>query len=383
MNKRVLTIWVCILFFASSVIALEKLVIKVNEIKFCKSVEEMKPIGNGTRFNEDVGMIYCFTKLKSNLETGSVFHIWYYKDKEMAKIQLPVKAKTWSTWSSKEISEGQRGEWRVDVVDPSGKLLANRKFRIYRKPEPEKEYAPKSGQGGRDVIWLPSSQLLIDKMLEMAKLSPEDYVIDLGSGDGIIIRSAAMLGAHGLGIEYNPYLVEYSRKKASEEGLSDKAKFIEADIFKVDFSKADVLTLFLGQSLNLRLRSKILDMKPGTRVVSNTWDMGEWSTDKTIRIDDETCSEYCTAHLWIVPAKVKGRWKLPHGELMLNQKFQMINGNITLDGVTFPVKGKMTGDQIIFTANDMDYTGSVDGSRMLLEIKDGNNTRLTATHSEE
>jgi hypothetical protein len=220
-------------------------------------------------------------------------------------------------------------------------------------------------------------------MLEMANLNPEDYVIDLGSGDGIIIRSAAMLGAHGLGIEYNPYLVDYSRKKASEEGLSDKAKFIEADIFKVDFSKADVLTLFLGQSLNLKLRSKILDMKPGTRVVSNTWDMDDWSADKSIKIDDETCAEYCTAHLWIVPANMEGTWKLPHGELILNQKFQMIRGDLKIDDVTFPVKGKIIGDQIIFTANGTEFKGMVDGNQMKLAKKDGSNTKWTATRLEE
>jgi len=235
------------------------------------------------------------------------------------------------------------------------------------------------GMGGKDVPWVPTFQPLIDRMLEMANVTPADYVIDLGSGDGIIVRSAAMLGARGLGIEFNPYLVRYAKQKAAEEGISDRAEFINADIFKADFSDATVLTLFMGQKINDQLRPKILEMKPGTRVVSNTFDMGEWTADESISLNDKNCTEYCSAHLWIVPAKAGGLWKLPHGELTIEQKFQMITGSLSSDGADSFLEGKMIGDQLIFSSNGIEYEGIVSGNRMELEIKDGSNARWTAT----
>lgn len=378
MRKSVLRIWVCIIFFVFCLPALGIETIQVDEIKICKSIKDMEPVESGRGFREDVKMLYCFTKLRAGQETGSISHIWYYKDKEMAGKQLPIKGGTWSTWSSNEIPKGHTGKWRVDVIAPSGNLLASREFRIYNAPKPENKFVPEIGMGGKDVPWVPTFQPLIDRMLEMANVTPDDYVIDLGSGDGIIVRSAAMLGARGLGIEFNPYLVRYARQRAAEEGISHRAEFINADIFKTDFSNATVLTLFMGQKINEQLRPKILDMKPGTRVVSNTFHMGEWTADKSISLDDKNCTEYCSAHLWIVPAKVKGVWKLPSGELAIEQNFQMISGSLNFDGVSSPLKGRMMGNQLIFTADGMEYTGIVSGNSMELEIKDGSNAKWTA-----
>src|SRR5499433_4112472 len=188
------------------------------------------------------------------------------------------------------------------------------------------EYKPQVGQQGKDVIWVPTPQALVEKMLDVAGVTPKDYVIDLGSGDGRTVITAAKRGARALGIEYNPDMVELSKRNAAKEGVSDKATFMKADLFETDFSQAQVITMFLLSSINLKLRPKILDLKPGTRIVSNTFDMGEWKPDETAKVSG--CESWCTAHLWIVPAKVSGTWKLPQGELSFKQTFQMISGTL-------------------------------------------------------
>src|SRR5438477_9690694 len=178
-----------------------------------------------------------------------------------------------------------------------------------------KEFQPEVGQAGKDVVWVPTPQALVDKMLDMAKVTPKDYVIDLGSGDGRTVITAAKRGSKALGIEYNPDMVELSQRNAAKEGVSDKASFVKADLFESDFSQAQVISMFLLSSINLKLRPKILDLKPGTRIVSNTFDMGEWKPDETATLPG--CNSWCTAHLWIVPAKTEGTWKLPQGELTI------------------------------------------------------------------
>ncbi len=147
--------------------------------------------------------------------------------------------------------------------------------------QPATDYQPSVGQEGKDVIWVPTPQALVDKMLDMAKVTPKDYVIDLGSGDGRTVITAAKRGSKALGIEYNPDMVELSKRNAAKEGVSDKASFMKADLFESDFSQAQVITMFLLSSINMKLRPKILDLKPGTRIVSNTFDMGEWKPDET------------------------------------------------------------------------------------------------------
>ena len=228
--------------------------------------------------------------------------------------------------------------------------------------QPAKEYEPEVGQAGKDVVWVPTPQALVDKMLDMAKVTPKDYVIDLGSGDGRTVITAAKRGSKALGIEYNPDMVELSKRSAVKEGVSDKASFMKADLFESDFSQAQVITMFLLPSINVKLRPKILDLKPGTRIVSNSFDMEEWKPDETATV--EGCDNWCTAHLWIVPAKVGGTWKLPQGELTLKQTFQMISGTLKNGNAATQVSGKLNGDQITFTAGKVQYSGRVSGNSM-------------------
>ena len=228
--------------------------------------------------------------------------------------------------------------------------------------QPAKEYEPEVGQAGKDVVWVPTPQALVDKMLDMAKVTPKDYVIDLGSGDGRTVITAAKRGSKALGIEYNPDMVELSKRSAAKEGVSDKASFMKADLFESDFSQAQVITMFLLPSINVKLRPKILDLKPGTRIVSNSFDMEEWKPDETATV--EGCDNWCTAHLWIVPAKVGGTWKLPQGELTLKQTFQMISGTLKNGNAATQVSGKLNGDQITFTAGKVQYSGRVSGNSM-------------------
>lgn len=233
------------------------------------------------------------------------------------------------------------------------------------QPETKREFVPQSGQAGKDVVWVPTPQALVDTMLNMAKVTPSDYVIDLGSGDGRTVITAAKRGTKALGIEYNPDMVYISQRAAEKEGVTDKATFRQADIFQTDFSDATVLTLFLLPSINLKLRPQILDMKPGTRVVSNSFTMDDWKADQSIEVTENCNSSYCRAHLWIVPAKVGGSWKLSDGELKLNQTFQMLSGTLTRGGKSVDISdAKMNGAEIAFTADGRSYTGKVENNRI-------------------
>jgi hypothetical protein len=223
-------------------------------------------------------------------------------------------------------------------------------------------FEPRVGQAGKDVIWVPTPQALVDKMLDIAKLTPQDYLMDLGSGDGRTVITAAKRGATATGIEYEPEMVELSQRRAAAEKVTDKATFIKADLFQTDFSKATVLTMFLLPQINLDLRPKILDLKPGTRVVSNTFTMGEWQEDEKATITGD-CTSWCTALLWIVPAKVQGTWKSTQGQAELTQTFQMLSGTFRSGTSAIPIsEGKMRGDQISFTAGSSRYAGKVAGN---------------------
>jgi hypothetical protein len=240
----------------------------------------------------------------------------------------------------------------------------------FAQPQPAREeYQPQVGQEGRNVIWVPTPQALVEKMLDMAKVAPTDYVIDLGSGDGRTVITAAKRGARALGIEYNPDMVELSKRNAAKAGVSDKASFVKADLFQSDFSQGTVITMFLLPDINLKLRPTILNLKPGTRIVSNSFTMGEWTADQTATVS-EGCNSYCTAYLWIVPVKVEGTWHLPGGELTLKQEFQMVSGTLKSGNVTAPIRnGKLNGDQISFTAGGAQYTGRVNGNAMEGTVK--------------
>src|ERR671910_2631359 len=215
------------------------------------------------------------------------------------------------------------------------------------------QFEPRVGQPGKDVVWVPTPQALVDKMLDMAKLTPSDFLIDLGSGDGRTVITAAKRGATAMGIEYNPDMVTLSKRAAEKEGVSAKATFVQADLFKADLSKATVITMFLLPSINMQLRPTILNLKPGTRIVANTFTMEDWDADETQSVTDN-CSSWCTALLWIVPAKVQGTWKTPQGNLTLTQTFQNVTGNLNGTPIT---AGKLTGDQISLTVGGTTYTG--------------------------
>jgi SAM-dependent methyltransferase len=226
------------------------------------------------------------------------------------------------------------------------------------------------------VIWVPTPQALVEKMLDMGKVTPNDYVIDLGSGDGRTVITAAKRGARALGIEYNPDMVELSQRTAAREGVTDKASFVKADLFESDFSQATVITMFLLPTINIQLRPKILDLKPGTRIVSNSFDMGEWKADATGNANG-ACGGWCTAYLWIVPANVEGTWKLPEADLTLKQTFQMISGTLKSGGHAADITGRLNGDEITFSAGGNQYTGRVNGNVMEGSRGSGGNWKAT------
>jgi hypothetical protein len=231
--------------------------------------------------------------------------------------------------------------------------------------EAAREYTPQYGQEGKDVIWIPTPQSLVERMLTMAQVKPADYVIDLGSGDGrTVITAAKKFGATALGVEYNPDMVALAQRNADKEGIAGKAQFMKADIFATDFSKATVITMYLLPSLNLKLRPTLLNMKPGTRIVSHAFTMDDWQPDQ---VDS---SEGRTAYLWIVPAKVSGTWKLAapgakNAELSLTQQYQHVGGSAKLDGRAATLSNaKLRGDSITFSIDGKDYTGRVNGNHI-------------------
>src|SRR5688572_6729183 len=195
-------------------------------------------------------------------------------------------------------------------------VAASASSAIAQQAAPAATYEPSVGQEGKDVVWVPTPQSLVNKMLDMAKATPADFLMDLGSGDGRTVITAAKRGIRAMGVEYNPDMVELSKRNAQKEGVASRATFVKQDLFETDFSKATVITMFLLPDINLKLRPKILALKPGTRVVSNTFTMGDWEPDETAELAAGGGCEnsWCTALLWIVPAKVAGSYKVPQGE---------------------------------------------------------------------
>jgi hypothetical protein len=223
----------------------------------------------------------------------------------------------------------------------------------------QKPFEPTVAQAGKDVIWVPTPQVTVDTMLELAKVTPSDYVIDLGSGDGVTVITAAKKGATAQGVEFNPDMVGLSRRRAQEAGVAARASFVQGDLFEADLSKATVITLFLLPDINRRLRPKLLDLAPGTRIVSNSFEMGDWEPDAQAK--SEPCTTWCTALLWIIPAKVAGTWQLGNDPLVLAQRYQIVEG--TLGGV--PISGgRLHGAELTFTANGKAYTAKVAGDTM-------------------
>ncbi|MDB4581556.1 class I SAM-dependent methyltransferase [Draconibacterium sp.] len=238
-------------------------------------------------------------------------------------------------------------------------------------------FEPEVGQAGKDVIWVPTPDELVNKMMEIAKVSSDDMVIDLGSGDGRTVIAAAKLGAQALGIEYDINMIELSKKNAKDAGVSEKAKFIKADLFEYDLSEATVITMFLLPEINLTLRPQLLKLKPGTRIVSNTFTMGEWKPDNKVTIDGNYESDYdemyednwnswTTALLWIVPAKVDGIWQFRDGKITIRQEFQMINGTYKTGNKTTDIKdGRLKGNSITFSIDGEKYSGHINGDKTI------------------
>ncbi len=234
----------------------------------------------------------------------------------------------------------------------------------------DKPYAPVRGQMGKDVIWIPTPKGLIDKMLAAAKVTSSDRVYDLGAGDGIIaITAAREFGAQAVGIEYNPRMADYARRMVQEAGVADKVRIITGDIFKEDFSSATVLTLYLLPELNMQLRPTILRMKPGTRVVSHAFSMGDWEPDETMSHDT------ARGFLWVVPASVEGEWMLTGMEggpvrISLRQVLQKIGGSLTRGGSSQPLLGaRLRGDELFFQFVTPDrqvysFSGQVSGGQI-------------------
>jgi SAM-dependent methyltransferase len=235
--------------------------------------------------------------------------------------------------------------------------------------EPQQPGEPRQGQAGKDVIYLPTPEPLVERMLTIAGVGPRDVVYDLGSGDGRLVIAAAKRGARATGVEYNPELVAFAERRAREQGVAAKARFVQADIFETDFSDATVVTLYLLSSLNLRLRPKLLQMRPGTRVVSHAFGMDDWPPDDVSRVEGRT------AYLWIVPAVVEGAWLVelergPSFDVTLVQRFQKLEGTVALGAVEASLREPvLRGDAIRFGFVDQggasyELAGSVSGDRM-------------------
>jgi len=232
--------------------------------------------------------------------------------------------------------------------------------------EPQKPFEPTSGQAGKDVVWVPSPPAMVSKMLETAGVTPQDLVMDLGSGDGRNIIAAAKLGARGIGVEFNADMVALSRRLAAEAGVADKAQFVEGDMYAADISKATVLALFLLPVNLNRLAPKFLDMTPGSRIVGNTFGIDGWEPDDQLTLDQNSdCSSWCEVLLWIVPAKAAGPWKMANGTMTITQEFQMIKGEVTLDGATYTIPNTaLRADAIAFIAGGLNFTGKVRGNQI-------------------
>jgi hypothetical protein len=253
----------------------------------------------------------------------------------------------------------------------------------------EKVYKPQTGQPGKDVIWVPTNDALVERMLRMAKTTSSDLVYDLGAGDGkIAIAAAKKFGARSVGVEYDPDMAKFAQCNVNAEGVSGRAKVIQGDIFETDFSDATVVTLYLLPELNLRLRPTLLKMKPGTRVVSHSFLMDDWEPDDRSQTDDGY------AYLWIVPAQVGGTWTFAPQQggqrfvAQLEQTFQMLRGTVGAGASAKPISdAKLNGAAIEFNFSDergmSQLKGKVDGPRIEATVTDSNRkqTRYIGTRS--
>ena len=241
------------------------------------------------------------------------------------------------------------------------------------------QFQPQVGQAGKDVIWVPTPDDVVERMLTMAQVTPNDSVWDLGAGDGkIAIMAAKKFGARATGIEYNPDMVKHGNANAQAAGVAGtgqgKAVIRHGDIFATDFSSATVVTLYLLPALNMKLRPQLLSMRPGTRVVSHSFSMEDWEADEISTLDGRR------AYFWLVPANVMGGWNLDAGsqklEMTLEQTFQKVSGTVTLGPIHAGLRdARLRGTNIAFAYLDQtglrrDFTGRVTGGRMEGSFRD-------------
>jgi precorrin-6B methylase 2 len=229
-------------------------------------------------------------------------------------------------------------------------------------------YKPTVGMEGKDAVWVPTTAAMVEKMLDVAKVTPKDYLIALGSGDGRMVIAAAKRGVPALGVEFNPDLVELSKQEAKKQGVADKASFLQGDMFAADVSKASVMALFLLPGNIEKLSPKFLNLKPGSRIVANTFWVQGWEADETTTLE-ENCDNWCTVLLFIIPAKVAGKWRIGKGELALSQTYQMVEGSMSGEGGPAKVKGRLRGDRVMLTVGQTEYEGRVNGDTMDLSAK--------------
>lgn len=236
-------------------------------------------------------------------------------------------------------------------------------------------FEPTVGQAGKDVIWVPTPQALVEKMLDMAEVGPADTLIDLGSGDGVTVIAAARRGVRAQGIEYDARMVDLSRRHAEAAGVSGLATFARADLFDTDLSRATVITMFLLPQINMQLRPTLLALDPGTRIVSNTFTMQDWSPDRSEAI--EPCDRWCFAYLWIVPARAEGTWQTPDGEMRLMQRFQKVSGTLASAPL---VDARLRGADLTFSVGLARYNARVNGNQMVGTVeRDGKDAEWRAT----
>ena len=239
----------------------------------------------------------------------------------------------------------------------ASQLLIATIFVAFNALAQEPNYEPEYGQPGKDVVWVPTPDITLEKMMDMANVTSSDFVVDLGSGDGRNVIAAAKRGARALGVEYNPDLVALARHNALAQGVADRAEFVHGDMFTADISRATAMALFLLPENLQRLGPRFLDLRPGTRIVSNTFAIAGWEALRTDTAEGD-CGEWCEILLYIVPAKVAGTWRMAQGELNLEQKAQVLTGTLTSGGVSRRIEsGRMNGEEIAFFVDGSEYFG--------------------------
>lgn len=235
-----------------------------------------------------------------------------------------------------------------------------------------------------DVPYVPTPSAVVEKMLDVTNVGPGDYVIDLGSGDGRIVIAAAKRGAFGHGIDLNPVRVREAEENAVKEGVGDRVIFIEGDLFEADFRRANVITMYLLSTVNLKLRPHLLEnLRPGSRIVSHDFNMGDWEPDEHIRVDNRD------VYYWVIPAKVEGRWQWNTGginfSMSVTQKYQEIDINVTAGNRRLDVSNAvLSGERISFTALNPSnghkyvYSGRVDGKQIsgIVQRRSGNDNHV-------